>query len=210
MSEQRQTEISQEAARDLIPWYVNGTLSADERAAVDHYASTSNAFRQAIKEERRLMSAMLARDDQATSDQSQWERLAGRITMPEAQNTAPAAKKRRVALRWPALRVIGLGSGVVALLAVVILLRPASPDDATFRTLTTESLATGVLRVKPVADVTPEQLNALFEIEGLTLVDGPSPTGIYTLQPAQDTPLAEAAARLTSAPQIAFVAVRTQ
>lgn len=72
----------------LLPWYVNGTLAADERAAVDEHLATCPTCRAELRQQRELAELVRGRGDLAPAPHPQGlERLLARID--ETPDEAP-------------------------------------------------------------------------------------------------------------------------
>jgi hypothetical protein len=105
-----------------------------------------------------------------------------------------------------AATVLALGLGFL----VAASWRAQAPDRASeYRTATAppaEPDRDGQIRAVFSPNVTVDELTRIVSETRLTIVSGPSDSGVYTLavQPGQDLPVTEALARLRSDPRVRF------
>jgi anti-sigma factor RsiW len=173
----------------LLPWLVNDTLGAVERAGVERHLAQCVACRNEV-ESLRALQAYIARDDGDPLLTRALNRISARL---EETESAPDPRRilRRIALQWrqtgPWLRGAVMAPAVVLALLTVVLL--AQPAPLYYRTLG----ATPV-RAKPDTELVvvfnaalPERdVRGLLLRLGAHIVDGPSPAGAYTLRIARD------------------------
>ena len=213
---------------ELLPWHVNGTLDDAEAAKVDRHLERCLTCRSELARQRDL--ARHIRDSDATDGvlEASLARMHARIAENE-HGSRHAAPARRLVDRWlsAALRPFResprLVRGFVAVQAIAIvvmvtalsLTTPAlsprgGPDGAPYGTLAQESgLPEGGALLRVVFSPTAEEraMRGLLAAGGLRIVDGPSPTGVYTLSVpvgAGDTVGTELA-RLRSSTLVDFV-----
>lgn len=189
---------------ELIPWYVNGTLSDDERSGVERHLNECLPCRAALREERQIHNLVRAQDD---------------VPLGANQGVADLLHKidrggKRAAL-LPLRPRLGLGLSAAALTCVAIaawiLLTPpsreASVGSAPFTTLTDDGNAT-TNRIDIVfAETTDEaEIREIIASLGATLVSGPSDVGRYTVSvPAESAEdLSKIIDRLSADPRIRF------
>lgn len=202
----------------LLPWYVNGTLDEDERAAVDDHLAACGICREEVRYWGEAASLLREDGELAVSPEAGLERLRRRLDpVPEGPRRAGGRSRLRAGLRAafggsPAV----LRWALAAQLAVIVVLggllartsaRPAAPTatapHGAFRTLAEPPPA-------PAASAAPrfqvmfapqarerEIRGALISIGG-RIVDGPSPTGVYTIAVAPGEGEADPAAVLRS------------
>ena len=182
---------------ELIPWYVNETLTAKERAAVERHAAACPAFRREIADQQRLATAMSETDVAEQQAEAAWRNIQDRITA-----------KRRWA--WPAIRIVPMGLTVAASAAALLFvaLPQFGPQERTgYTTLTVDPSASQVsLKVRPVPGADPAEVKGVLEAAGLRAVAAASETGLITVQVPADLNAVELAEALMKSPHIAFVA----
>lgn len=216
---------------ELLPWYVNQTLSAEEMALVEAHCATCPGCQEELAEQMRLAEAMAEMEHLAGSESRCWDalRLQAEADESRAQETpavGPAEAHHRSTGSWWDRLVrqlhgaigwlqeqnagLALGGAAVAALALVILVEPARIDDAPFRTLTSGPTdAPRVLHVEAVAHADEDALHALFADSELVIVDGPSSAGIYVLRQEGHEDLTRVAAGLVVNEDVASVRIRT-
>ncbi len=217
----------------LLPWYVNGTLDEGERAGVEDHLAACGICREEVRYWGEAASLLREDGELAVSPEAGLERLRARLAPDRVTQRPPTRRWSRVPGRW---RAVFQGSpGVVRwalaaqLVVIVVLagllgrpaLRPASPPGAAL----TAPVAHGAFRT--LADPQPaaaangapkfqvmfapqarerEIRGALISIGG-RIVDGPSPSGVYTIAVAQGEGEADPAAvlrSLRSLPHVVF------
>lgn len=170
---------------ELLPWFVNGTLTDDERTAVERHVSSCLPCRKALKEELRLR-ALVA--DDALSPLSPRHGLDRLLSEIDAADARDRPGHRETTPRWRDAR--GLGLAVAASLAIAVVgvwtvlsIDRPPPAGGDFSTLTGPA-AGGAARIDVVfaAGLTAADREAVLgEIHG-TIVEGPSDVGRYTIE----------------------------
>lgn len=188
---------------ELLPWYVNGTLSAPETAEVEKHLATCAACQQEVSRCRAMAAAVRAQPEDTWSPSPQ--HLAQVLTRID---TIEARPMRRWADRWgyhlkplrwleetprPARWALALQGAFILVLGSALLWPTASlPPPMLYRTLSSEPKPVSAdrvpLRLVFAEDITERELRALLLPLGATIVQGPSPIGVYTVE----IPLAEA------------------
>jgi anti-sigma factor RsiW len=166
-----QVEIPEEEL--LLPWYVSGQLSPEERSRVETALDGSPALRRALEEERRLQAAV------ATAPLPEPTPMD-----PDALLASVAATESRMP-RWikPALAAAVL----VAVVEGAALLWLAQP--AVYRTASAPAPKILVVQtryaVQFVEDASVAAIRAALAEAELGIVRGPLPDGAYILETAQ-------------------------
>jgi hypothetical protein len=182
-----------EQVAELLPWYANATLEADEAAQVDAHLAACAACREELARCRALSAAVRS---EAAGEEG-WapspRHFAGVLARIEASERRPVRARGPAVLerirtwvretprpvRWA---FAGQGAAVVAL-AVALLWR--TPAQAPYQTLSRPAPALvddrALLHVVVAEETTERQLRELLRgIDGV-LVGGPSPRGVYTV-----------------------------
>lgn len=200
--------LSHAEAWALIPWLINGTLGDDEAIRVRAHCDVCARCRREMSEQARLAAAVADHDLQDDVLEGAWAAMRVRL-----QGSVPAGRGRdgrgqdRRWWRWGWWAV----PAATAAAAVTLLVATPSPPPAPFVTLT-EPLPRpvhSVLRVRAQPGVEEATVRRLFEAHGLTVIDGPGASGVYTVSAADAETLSRAAAALAGSPAVAAVVSRT-
>jgi len=167
----------------LLPWYVNGTLSAEERRQVETYLERSShardevellrALRQQVKDEKvenspgDLGLQRLKRDIQQAEEppQSGSDRIAGRVRTV-ASFWRPLAVAACLAVVIQAAVMIGMNAGVIS----------------TGGEVGIAGKSASVLQVTFAPDATEQEIREALQAAGASIADGPTALGIYNLR----------------------------
>jgi len=169
----------------LLPWYVNGTLSAEERRQVEAYLERSShsrdevallrALRQQVKDEAvenspgELGLQRLKREiKQAGQIPASGDRMAGR-TITIASFWRPLAAAACLVVLVQAGVMVGLRTGTI------------DPDTVGIASGTT-GLIEPQLQVTFAPDATEADIRELLQSAGASIADGPTALGIYKLR----------------------------
>ena len=187
-------EEHHELAWKLLPWFVNGSLNADEAVSVERHLASCPACRQEVERCRTLSAIAKSsgpRKPPAWAPSSrQFAQILGQVDAPHAASSAHRPSLARKLRSWlvetpPPMRwALALQAALIVALTGV-LLAPA-PPDAPYETLSRGAdPAAGErarLRVVFAADTTEKELRDLLNSIDGRIVDGPTPQGVYTLQ----------------------------
>jgi hypothetical protein len=210
---------------ELLPWYVNGSLSQRERERVETHLAGCRRCQEEERASRRTAETVKSAGEVApTPHPVQFQRVLARID--EAEREAPARGGMWPRLAAPFRALIEatprpLRGALVAQVAVIVMLvgvlvwpelqsgpRRAQPP-AVYRTLSDSapppaSLAPALrLRVMFSPKATERQIRGLLLGVRGEITGGPSPLGVYTLSvPAGSDSLQAVLARLRSEPQV--------
>lgn len=220
---------SHEETMRLLPWYVNGSLPAAERAAFEAHLAVCLRCRAEVAREAGLAAALREAGETAPSPHpAQLARLVARLDEPEAVEPRRPARDAADFLRslaagtpHPVRWALAAQLLLVVLLAAALDWRPepatapgADVPPASFQTLSDPPAAAASpaglrLRVVFAEETSERDLRALLHAVGARVVDGPSPLGVYTLEvpsgPAAD-PLEVVLQHLGSHPHVRFAA----
>ena len=167
----------------LLPWYVNGTLDAEERKQVEAYLERSRpardevellrALRQQVKEEPlenspgELGLQRLKRDIKQAEQQPQdsTDKMGGKV-ITVASFWRPLAVAACLAVVIQAGVMVGMNSGMI----------PTGGD------VTIAGKAPAVLQVTFAPDATEQDIREVLQSAGASIADGPTALGIYNLR----------------------------
>jgi hypothetical protein len=215
---------SHDEAFELIPWLVNGRLPREEQDSLERHLAECVECRREADAQRQVRNAI--RQDESNVEyaphasfqklwsrieESQQDEVSGKgIDRGADRNGWPTAsdRKRSPPQRW----MLAAGMFLALGLGLVLALRwPAeSPDRASeYRTATTPPAQPdreGEIRAVFAPNVTIDELTRIVSEARLTIVSGPSDSGVYTLavQPGRGMPAADALAQLRSDPRVRF------
>jgi Putative zinc-finger len=186
---------------ELLPWLVNGTLSGDEREAVEQHARACIACRRELKEQQRLHTAVRARRTVDVSAEAGFDRLNA-----ELDSAARAGPPRWGARYATAARFVVAAAAGMAVLAILLWLtplpEPGGNDYATLATPLPEEAA--LLDIVFAGDTTAAEMQELLDEIGGKIVAGPSELGRYSVRVAGEQPNGELLAALAVDPRVRF------
>ena len=160
----------------LLPWYVSGQLSPEERAKVDKALTQSPALRLALDEERRLQAAVATAPLPIPADVDPDELLAAAAS--ERRTAKPAGNWLKPALAAAVLVAVVEGAALVWL-APVSTYRTASAPAPKIVVVSTR------YAVQFVEDASVAAIRAALSEAELGIVRGPMPDGAYILETSQ-------------------------
>jgi hypothetical protein len=213
----RDDETRHQQILEALPFYLNGTLNAQESAPVAEHLKGCVACRTELDRCREL-SAVARTGEEWSPSPRDWAAMAAKLTASTASARNPLrdlfAKVRGwfevtpVPMRW----AFALQGALVLALAGSLLLRPGGP--AVYETLSNPERVAPSDRARLhlvfAEDATEPQMRALLQEMKAVIVSGPSPTGVYTVAlpfAASDRKqLDEAAARAKANPKVRFAA----
>jgi anti-sigma factor RsiW len=168
-----------DAVQQLLPWHVNGTLSAEETARVEAHLAECWECRHDLACERELARevALLPLD----VDEG-WQAMAMRL--PDQGANVDGPRLPRFSRAGPVGWAVGgaLAASVAFAVAIVGLQQPLAPAQ-TFHTLGSAGEASpGQVIVLFRPDTTEQQMRALLATQGARVVDGPTAAGAYLLR----------------------------
>ena len=169
---------------ELIPWYVNGTLTGAKRDGVQLHLSQCTECQAELEAQRTLQQSMRTPPPLETMPHASLQKLLSRIdAQPVPPGTeVPVARPSRL-VGWLAAAVV-LQALLLGALSMALFGTPRTPaDPAEFRTVSSQALPAGAPSVRAVFSpaMTLGELQALLERTGLRIVNGPSPDGVYAL-----------------------------
>jgi hypothetical protein len=171
-------ELEHQRAIELLPWYVNGTLSEPERERVDAHVRHCVPCRLALREQRELQTVVREHPAVHVSAERGFDRLMRRIdgTSGSARDKAWASGHRLAIAASIVLAFTALGA------TVYVASNLRAPADE-FRTLANGTAERGArIDVIFTEGVTENAMRELIRAFGASLVAGPSEAGRYTIE----------------------------
>ena len=187
-----------DAVWELLPWFVNGTLSASERLHIDQCLASCTACREELAQCRAVQGAVTAEPAPVwTPSPASFATLMTRLgpTTPASTPVRSRAEASqpflaRLAAWWghtPSVMQWALVAQVVVLVGLSALYaserRPAPQFYETLSSVPAPSPTLPFrMRVVFAEDLTEKDLRALLTKVGGRIVDGPSPIGVYAIE----------------------------
>lgn len=200
--------MSHEESIELLPWFVNGSLSASERGAVEAHAESCIVCRRELAELEALQESIQAPAFAVPAPDMRRinARIDAQLEREAWGRNVIAALREFFASPWRA----AFAAQSLALVAVAALWVQSNTDEPQFRTLTsTEALPAGnYLRVVFDPNLEAETIDALLSDAGLGVASGPTERGVLTLRFADAATEADRAAAsdaLRNDPRVLFL-----
>ncbi|MEZ5650146.1 MAG: hypothetical protein R3E87_06290 [Burkholderiaceae bacterium] len=199
------TKIERDPARldELLPWYLNDTLSDDDREWVQAQLSERQ---DELAFDRSIADTLARRADEVPADIG-WSKLLARVRADEAPVHAapmstPESFSERVSRWCVSLLTPRMGMALAALLAaqtigIGYLVNEQAGHEQTVYRAAVKVEPVPVIRVMFVDSVTERQMREALSDTGLAIVDGPTTLGEYFLHGSEQG-LEAAARRLQS------------
>jgi anti-sigma factor RsiW len=166
----------------LLPWFVNGTLDADELAFVQRHLDRCGSCQREVEWLQELHAACIAGETDPGASKA-LRNLRRRLEQPRGQR-GPVARLRDA---WSRSRPWTRWAVAAQLAAVIVMgtwLLPAADGPALYRTLGasgTGTPATGNLVVVFEPSTTEADMRRILRDAGARIVDGPTQTNAYVL-----------------------------
>jgi anti-sigma factor RsiW len=182
-----------EAAR-LLPWFVNGRLSAADAERVTQHLERCDICRADLAEQRGLRAVLRTVGSVEYAPQAGLAKTLSRIDelardpAPAAEDRgtgfAPDTRRRRFgATQWLAAAVVVQAVGLGAIGGAALVRHTGQAGTAGYETLSTPVPVAAVGRIRAVfaESMTVGELKALLAAQHLLIVAGPSDAGVFTL-----------------------------
>lgn len=175
-----------EALDLLLPWYVNGTLSEDERREVEAYLERSSHARDEVELLRALRQQVKDEAIESSPGELGLQRLKRQMKAeaqrPEATDRM-AGRTLTVASFW---RPLAVAACLVVMIqaGVMVGLGGFGTGDSDVTTATGGSPA--VLQVTFAPEATEQQIRDVLQQAGASIADGPTALGVYSLRLVDD------------------------
>lgn len=174
---------SHEVALQLLPWLVNGSLSDDEALATRDHASSCVICRRELTSLELVQVEFALASEALAAPAPDMREINRRIDdLIDQQNGWRDTFFRLREFAQSPWRLAFVAQSIALFVLAVILLAP-SPPQAEFATLSNASVITGdgFVRVVFSPDLDGQALTALLSDYDLSVIDGPTERGVYTL-----------------------------
>ncbi len=189
--------------RELIPWYVNGTLPEDETRLVEDAARADPGIAREISQQRTLAKKVATEDPFDVPLERSWENLRAQALADIAARSPATPWYRRLLSRIEGRIVSAIGAAALACAALVLVVQIQGPGNDDFITLTAPPDGTEqVIKFQPSGQPDAKALAAL----GVLSIHGPSESGVYTALVAEDADIAAIARAMMAREDILFAA----
>jgi hypothetical protein len=176
--------MTHDAAIELLPWLINGSLDGEERDAVADHATSCVICRRELDELEVLQQSVETLASRGVSPEPDMRRINARIDAQLQResrgNALIAAWRRFSSSRW---RLAFAVQTAVLVIVVGVVLMPAEPEPQ-FTTMTSaEELPAGhYLRVVFDPTLDDVAIAGIVETNGLSVFTGPTDRGVITLR----------------------------
>lgn len=193
---------------ELLPWFVNGTLSEVEHTRVERHVRACLTCYSALQQERRMQTRVRDASAERLSAAQGFDRLMARIDGESGQGGSARRERRGRAWRYAgAAAAAGLAAAGL-LLWLWLGLAGGPTGTAPYETASGPSAGTGAeLDIIFAAGLPETEMRALLRDIDATIVAGPTEIGRYTVRldsSATDDTLADVIARLMRDPRVRF------
>lgn len=180
----RHEPMSHEQASELLPWFINDSLAEEERDLVHEHATNCVICRRELNELENLRQSVSDASAATTIPAPDMRRINARIdALIEKENRGQLLLANVREFFYSPWRIaFAAQTAVVVVLATVLLWLQV--DEPAFTTLTTpQNLPEGqYIRVVFEPTLPASDLSQLLDKMNLTIVDGPSNRGVFTLR----------------------------
>jgi anti-sigma-K factor RskA len=176
---------------ELLPWYINNTVDAQQRADIDALLSRSEDARQQLAELQALATAVKNQEQQlnnelANSNELGWARLQKTIRQENNKSNASKAATRD----WWRPSLAAAAAVILALQLTIIYRDSLPPSGATIdwqtlgadRSTQQQTISGGYrVQIRFVGTATWETIQDVLQSLNARLIDGPSTLGIVQI-----------------------------
>jgi hypothetical protein len=202
-----------EEFQELLPWYVNETLAAPQRARVESHLRDCEACRAELERERLIRGRMAGDAAIEYLPAPSLKRLQARLDEANLQGSRPAAPEPDQAASRGAPPRRALWAACAAIVAVLGLMtayrwmdvhRSAAQDGYYTVTTPAHHPSGEAIRAVFAPTVTLVELNAILDESQLRIVSGPTEAGVYSLASTSTRPVADSLAILRRHASVRF------
>lgn len=168
---------------NALPWYVNGTLSGDDAAAVERHVGQCADCAAELQLQRAMQANVRDGDAVLMAPQSSWQKMVERLDREDEAlaRTTPRATALKWAVAAQALLIVGLIGAVWQQARMAEGNARLQPRYETLTSVQQAPVARGGVRVVFGREITVSEVNELLRDSNLQIVSGPTEAGVYTL-----------------------------
>jgi Putative zinc-finger len=171
----------------VFPWYLNGTASADDHDMLEKHVASCASCERRLASERLLFQRISGSATDTTVDvDAAWDRFESSLGSATIGSIAPSAQPTAAPRYLRNLAIAQAAALAFLAIAVVYLLSDRARLEPGFRTVTTpvsvKSSGGMVLRVAVAQEISAPQFVALAQEHGATVLAGPTPQGVFTVE----------------------------
>lgn len=195
-------------AQELLPWFVLGTLNAEETALVQEHVRTCSQCQTEVEQQRKLQAVPPAPPhlDFEPDVNRAFARLKPQLAALQQEKNAPRLEDRlenlrQVARQWWMPWVIAAQTAALACLCIVLMQKQPGPVQYVALGAHIDDKSNVVVMFKP--QTTEAELRRILQGADARVVDGPTVTGAYLLH-VGDAERTNALANLRHDPAVAM------
>ncbi|HEY6640756.1 zf-HC2 domain-containing protein [Povalibacter sp.] len=191
---------------DLLPWLVNGSLSAAQTLQVEQHLQECAPCRAELEEQRLLRSQLFNGEVVLDTPHASLRKLMARIEQEGTTATPQSAPRHLSRTQWLVAAVVVQAIALVGIAGVISWkfheLRQA-PRYSTLSSVPAPTHAGAVARVVFAPNAVSQDIAALLHSLDAQIIAGPTDAGVYTVA-LGSTDGADAVSRLRAHPQVMF------
>ena len=166
-----------EQVMQLLPWYTNGTLDADETARVEAHLADCAECRAEAEADVALAREIASLDH---SVEAGWTALDAKLDAASRSSSTVTFLKRRIPVAW---MIAGQAAAVVLAIVVAV---PLAVPDPTYRALgSAPANEAGNVVIVFQPEISEQDMRAALLRSDARVVDGPNASGAYVLRVPQ-------------------------
>jgi anti-sigma factor RsiW len=174
--------MNHDTAWDLIPWFVNGSASAQNSAELEQHLAQCADCRAEVTTQQAVMRAMSRGAVVESMPNASLQKLWSKIDAPAGESEMPASTRRSTVVRWLTAAVI-VQALLLGVMSAMVKSRQQSAETPAFRTVSSPAVPVAAPGVRAVfaSSLTLGDLHMLLAQAHLQIVAGPSSDGVYSL-----------------------------
>jgi len=185
---------------DLLPWYINGRLNAEERAKVMHHLQHCVRCTAELNLQQQLQAAITAPVKVEIAPQPSFNKLWERIITEDHPHVDRAIRTSLITrlpfegfshwmrTYWMPVTLATQAALIIVLIGLIVIKQQAPPnDDAAYRTVTSNAPINGTVFHVVFDDATRlADIKDILLRSNLQVISGPTAAGVYSLTPTNE------------------------